>query len=213
MAPYRGVSLMLLEAHKDFDREFRGNISNPSVMEIMEKLGLVDCLLGLHHPKEWMRHALFSVESDRLRRWYHPGLLLIGDAAHVVSPVGEIGINLVMQEAVLAADILGDPLESRRLGLRDVAAMQRRRELPARFIQGAQALPDGGSSPVRSTQARHSDYRPFSIFLLRAPFLRGLLARLIAFGAWPVHVRTEPGGKTRVEENSLQPNSCDIYSL
>ncbi len=79
--------MTLLEAHKDFNREFRGNTSKPSVMEIMEELGLVDCLLGLHHTKEWKQHSLFSVESDRLRRWYHPGLLLIGDAAHVVSLV------------------------------------------------------------------------------------------------------------------------------
>jgi 2-polyprenyl-6-methoxyphenol hydroxylase-like FAD-dependent oxidoreductase len=147
------------------------------------------------HLQDWKRGSLLAVESDSLHRWYRPGLLLIGDAAHVVSPVGGIGINVAIQDAVVAANVLGGPLESGRLGLRDLAAVQRRRELPTRLIQGAQALAQrwvvSGALNASKTFRSPALLR----FLLRTPILRDLPGRLIAFGAWPVRVRTEPGSK------------------
>lgn len=137
----------------------------------------------VEHLQEWGQGSLLSVESDRLRRWYRPGLLLIGDAAHVVSPVGGIGINLAIQDAVVAANVLGGPLKSGRLRLRDLAAVQRRRELPTRLIQGAQALAQwwvvSGALDASKTFRLPALLR----FLLRTPVLRDLPARLIAFGA------------------------------
>src|SRR5205823_12757413 len=85
--------------------------------------------------QEWKQVSLLSVESSRLPRWYKPGLLLIGDAAHVMSPVGGVGINYAIQDAVVAANVLGGRLESGRLRLSDLAAVQRRREWPTRIIQ------------------------------------------------------------------------------
>src|SRR5581483_9082697 len=81
------------------------------------------------------------VESNRLRRWYRPGLLLIGDAAHAMSPIGGVGINYAIQDAVVAANVLAGPLASGWLRLRDLAEVQRQRELPTRLIQGFQHVP------------------------------------------------------------------------
>lgn len=164
----------------------------------------------VEHLQEWKQGSLLSVESDRLRRWYRPGLLMIGDAAHVVSPVGGIGINLAIQDAVVAANVLGDPLKSGGLRLRDLAAVQRRRELPTRLIQGAQALAQRWVVSGALNASKTFRLPALLRFLLRMPILRDLSARLIAFGAWPVHARTEPGGKPKSRGNSLQPNSCDL---
>jgi 2-polyprenyl-6-methoxyphenol hydroxylase-like FAD-dependent oxidoreductase len=129
---------------------------------------------------------LLSVESDRLRRWYRPGLLLIGDAAHVVSPVGGVGINLAIQDAVVAANVLAGPLGEGRVRDRHLRAVQRRREWAVRLIQGAQDLAQRhvvarvlkGDEPFELS-------RPLRL-LLRTPVLRDVPARLIAYGAWPV---------------------------
>src|SRR5579864_6168260 len=86
----------------------------------------VDCI------REWKQVSVLSVEASRLRRWYRPGLLLIGDAAHVMSPVGGAGINYAIQDAVVAANVLVDRLKAGQVGLRDLAAVQRHREWPTR---------------------------------------------------------------------------------
>ena len=86
------------------------------------------------HLTDWHQLSFLSVASNRCRRWYKPGLLLIGDAAHVMSPVGGVGINYAIQDAVVAANVLGGPLESGRLRLSDLAAIQRRREWPTQII-------------------------------------------------------------------------------
>src|SRR5215218_6279769 len=93
----------------------------------------------IEHLEDWRQVSLLSVESSRCPRWYRPGLLLIGDAAHVMSPVGGVGINYAVQDAVVAANVLSGPLKHGRLRLRDLAAVQRQRELPVRVIQALQA--------------------------------------------------------------------------
>jgi len=90
--------------------------------------------------ESWDQVHLLNVEANRLRRWYRPGLLCIGDAAHAMSPVGGVGINLAIQDAVAAANILAGPLLSGTVTERDLAAVQRRRELPTRIVQLFQAL-------------------------------------------------------------------------
>jgi 2-polyprenyl-6-methoxyphenol hydroxylase-like FAD-dependent oxidoreductase len=136
--------------------------------------------------KDWKQGSLLSVESDRLRRWYRPGLLLIGDAAHVASPVGGAGINLAIQDAVAAANVLAGPLLEGRVRDRDLGVVQRRREWAVRLIQGAQDL---AQRYVVASMLEGDE--PFELprllrLLLHTPFLRDVPARLIACGAWPV---------------------------
>ena len=147
----------------------------------------------LEHLEDWRQASLLSVESSRCPRWYRPGLLLIGDAAHVMSPVGGVGINYAIQDAVVAANVLSKPLKAAQTQLKDLdvqylAAVQFRREWPTRLIQGIQSL-----LQQRILAPALGDDRPFtppklSRLLLRVPILRDLPARIIAFGFWPVRV-------------------------
>jgi 2-polyprenyl-6-methoxyphenol hydroxylase-like FAD-dependent oxidoreductase len=123
-----------------------------------------------------------------------PGLLLIGDAAHVMSPVGGVGINYAIQDAVVASNVLAGPLKECQARLRDLdprylAAVQRRRELPTRLIQGFQALIQGRVlAPALASDGPFAS--PLLLRLLpRAPILRDLPARVVAFGVWPVRVK------------------------
>jgi 2-polyprenyl-6-methoxyphenol hydroxylase-like FAD-dependent oxidoreductase len=159
---------------------------------------LADCVEQL---EDFRQVSLLSVESSRCPRWYRPGLLLIGDAAHVMSPVGGVGINYAIQDAVAAANVLAEPLaESQRrlipLNVRYLAAVQRRREVPTRLIQGLQAL----IQRRVLAPALRSD-RPLRVtlpirLLLRAPLLRALPARVVGFGFWPVRVK-DPGRRSQ----------------
>jgi 2-polyprenyl-6-methoxyphenol hydroxylase-like FAD-dependent oxidoreductase len=88
--------------------------------------------------KSWDDVKLLNVRVDRLRRWYQEGLLLIGDAAHAMSPVGGVGINLAVQDAVATARLLAAPLKAGTVTTRDLAKVQRRRLLPTLAVQGAQ---------------------------------------------------------------------------
>lgn len=138
---------------------------------------------------DWKDVSLLSVESSRLPRWYRPGLLLIGDAAHVMSPVGGVGINYAIQDAVAAANLLEAPLRAGRMSLRDLAAVQRRRELPTRVIQAFQTVIQ------RRVLAEALDAAtPFTLpapvrLLAKVPYLRTLPAWLIAYGLRPSRPR------------------------
>ena len=90
--------------------------------------------------KSWDEVRLLSVQVDRLRRWHRPGLLCIGDAAHAMSPVGGVGINLAVQDAVAAANVLADGLRRGTVGERELRRVQRRRALPTILTQGLQRL-------------------------------------------------------------------------
>ena len=148
----------------------------------------------LDHLTDWREVSLLSVESSRCPTWHKPGLLLIGDAAHVMSPVAGVGINYAIQDAVSAANVLDGPLlESQRrlvaLDEKHLAAVQRRRELPTRLIQALQAqIQKNVLAPALGSN------RPFSPPLLlkllpRIPVLRDLPGHLIGFGLWRVRVR------------------------
>ena len=139
--------------------------------------------------QDWGQVKLLSVQVNRLRRWFRPGLLCIGDAAHAMSPVGGVGINLAIQDAVAAANVLAEPLRAGRVELRHLRAVQRRRELPIRILQGLQSLAHrrivapavgGGGLPSPPPPVRA---------LLGLRIVRNLPARIIGFGIWPVHVR------------------------
>ena len=140
--------------------------------------------------KDWEQIKLLTVAVDRMPRWHRPGLLFIGDAAHAMSPIGGVGINLAVQDAVAAANILWEPLRRGRLSKDDLARVQQRREFPARITQAIQLfLQDRVIS--RALQAQGELEAPWPVRLLaRFPLLRRLPARLLGLGVRPEHVRT-----------------------
>ena len=142
------------------------------------------------HLTDWHQLLLLSVESSRCPRWYKRGLLLIGDAAHVMSPVGGVGINYAIQDAVVAANVLTGPLKAGRVQPSDLAEVQRRREWPTRTIQAIQSfLQKRVIANVLRSQETIRVPRYIRL-LFRIPLLRDLPARLIAFGVRRVHVQS-----------------------
>jgi 2-polyprenyl-6-methoxyphenol hydroxylase-like FAD-dependent oxidoreductase len=139
--------------------------------------------------KEWKQVSVLSVESSRLRRWYRPGLLLIGDAAHVMSPIAGVGINYAIQDATVAANVLSDDLRAGKLPLRDLAEVQRKREWPTRMIQGFQNIMQGQVLTKVLKSDEPLTISPFLLFLLRLPGIRVLPAKFIGIGPWPAHVK------------------------
>lgn len=141
--------------------------------------------------QEWKQISVLSVESSRVPRWYRSGLLLIGDAAHVMSPVGGVGINYAIQDATSAANLLADKLKNGTLQTQDLAQVQRQRELPTRIIQAVQKL-----IQERALGAVFSTDKPFNIpgwfqLLFRTPIIRDIPPRIMAFGPFPVHLKKE----------------------
>jgi 2-polyprenyl-6-methoxyphenol hydroxylase-like FAD-dependent oxidoreductase len=139
---------------------------------------------------DWDAIKLLTVVVDRLRTWHKPGLLCIGDAAHAMSPVGGVGINLAIQDAVAAANILAARLASGRVSDDDLRRVQRRRELPTRVIQRGQ-LAIQNQFLRRALERRGEVTVPLAMRLLqRFPVLRRIPARLVGVGVRPEHVRT-----------------------
>jgi len=133
---------------------------------------------------------LLTVRVDRLLRWWKPGLLCIGDAAHAMSPVGGVGINLAIQDAVAAANILAGPLSEDKLTLEHLAAVQKRRDWPTRMTQRFQ-LAIQKQLIVRALSAEEDFRPPMFVRMLGAfPVLSRIPARLIGMGFRPEHVRT-----------------------
>jgi 2-polyprenyl-6-methoxyphenol hydroxylase-like FAD-dependent oxidoreductase len=140
--------------------------------------------------RSWDDVKLLTVQVDRLRQWSRPGLLCIGDAAHAMSPVGGVGINLAIQDAVAAANRLAIPLAEGRVTSEDLQAVQRRRELPTRVTQRLQlAVQRRVIAPVLATRG---PLRPPAFFrlLVRLPFFPRFPARLVGLGIRPEHVRS-----------------------
>ncbi|HEY6920189.1 MAG TPA: FAD-dependent oxidoreductase [Methyloceanibacter sp.] len=137
----------------------------------------------------WDDVKLLTVTVDRLQRWYREGLLCIGDAAHAMSPIGGVGINLAIQDAVAAANILWRPLREGSVHEADLRKVQERREWPTRATQRLQLfIQDRVISNVLALKTRPS--APFAVKLLNwVPLLRRIPARLIGLGFRPEHVR------------------------
>jgi 2-polyprenyl-6-methoxyphenol hydroxylase-like FAD-dependent oxidoreductase len=140
--------------------------------------------------RDWNEIRLLTVKIDQLRQWYRPGLICIGDAAHAMSPIGGVGINLAIQDAIAAANILARPLAERSITPADLGRVQRRRSLPSRITQAFQVMvqkqfvarvldtPSGAELP----------------WLLRQIFGSRLAtrirSRIIGIGICPEHIRT-----------------------
>jgi 2-polyprenyl-6-methoxyphenol hydroxylase-like FAD-dependent oxidoreductase len=140
--------------------------------------------------RDWDQIKLLTVLVDHLRRWYRPGLLCIGDAAHAMSPVGGVGINLAIQDAVAAANLLAERLRNGAVTEADLRQVQRRREWPALWTQRLQVLiQDRVISRVLGS--RQVLGVPWPLRLLGwFPFLRSFPARLIGLGFRPEHARS-----------------------
>lgn len=138
---------------------------------------------------DWQQFSLLSVEANRCSRWYKPGLLLIGDAAHVMSPVAGVGINYAIQDAVVAANILAGPLKAGRVAESHLAEVQRQRDWPTRVIQAMQSFMQ--KNLIANVLGQQGTARvPWQLRLLtRTPFLRNVPAKLIAFGPRRVRLR------------------------
>jgi len=145
----------------------------------------------VHEIQDWKQVSLLSVAADRLKRWYKPGLLLIGDAAHVMSPAGGNGINYAIMDAVATANLLTGPLKTGRVTTADLARVQRRRALPTRIIQ---AIISGVQDRVinRALDPGTAFQLPllFRLPLIRQlPLARELPVRLIGMGIRREHVK------------------------
>jgi len=137
----------------------------------------------------WDDVKLLTVAVNRLETWCMPGLLLIGDAAHAMSPVGGVGINLAIQDAVAAANILVPRFRAGAVGLDDLRAVQKRRALPTRLTQRMQVLIQ--NRVIGSVLRGDATPKPPLVMKLlgRYPMLRGLPARIIGMGFRPEHIR------------------------
>jgi 2-polyprenyl-6-methoxyphenol hydroxylase-like FAD-dependent oxidoreductase len=139
--------------------------------------------------RTWDDIKLLTVAVDRLLRWYRPGLLCIGDAAHAMSPIGGVGVNLAVQDAVASANILAEPLRARSATIDDLHAVQHRREFPTRVTQRLQVLAQNRIiRNVLKSRGKISAPLPLKLFN-HCPRLRRLPARLIGMGVRPEHVR------------------------
>jgi 2-polyprenyl-6-methoxyphenol hydroxylase-like FAD-dependent oxidoreductase len=140
--------------------------------------------------KDWEQVRLLTVKVDRLKTWHRPGLLCIGDSAHAMSPIGGVGINLAVQDAVAAANILAEPLREGTIDSHHLYAVQKRREWPTRMTQGVQVF-------IQNKVVRRvlGDARPVTLpwplrLLKSFPILRRIPARIIGLGFRPEHVKT-----------------------
>jgi 2-polyprenyl-6-methoxyphenol hydroxylase-like FAD-dependent oxidoreductase len=144
----------------------------------------------LNEIRDWNDVSLLTVAVDRLAEWSRPGLLCIGDAAHAMSPVGGVGINLAIQDAVAAANILGRTLVNGAPSATELRAVQERRSFPTRATQRLQVAIQnriirnvlGSDAPIEA---------PWPLKLLQHwPILRRIPARIIGVGFRPEHIRT-----------------------
>jgi 2-polyprenyl-6-methoxyphenol hydroxylase-like FAD-dependent oxidoreductase len=146
---------------------------------------------GIADVKSWDDVKLLTVAINRLKRWTRPGLLCIGDAAHAMSPVGGVGVNLAVQDAVATANLLAARLADSCPAEHQLDAVRRRREFPVRMTQAMQVVVQNKLIGV----ALKAGDRPLRVPLLARivnaiPWLQGITARFVALGVRPEHVRS-----------------------
>ena len=160
----------------------------------------------VHELATWDDVKLLTVAVNRLDTWYRPGLLCIGDAAHAMSPVGGVGINLAIQDAVATANILVPRLRQGAATLDDLRAVQRRREWPTRMTQRV-----AGADPEPRHQQRAAQHGDAEAALGRcgcsaaSRLLRRLPARIIGMGSRPEHITALKERATRNPDHFAHP--------
>ena len=132
--------------------------------------------------RSWDDVHLLSIRIDRLKSWWRPGLLCIGDAAHAMSPIGGFGVNLAIQDAVAAANILSAPLREGQLADRHLAAVEKRRAFPTKVTQKIQFMMQSSSRKRQADAAKRSGPPAFVKGIARWPILAHLAGRLVGMG-------------------------------
>ncbi len=161
--------------------QFRATVGDMAPFNVKDRLGEI---------KSWDDVKLLTVAVDRLRQWYRPGLLCIGDAAHAMSPIGGVGINLAVQDAVATANILWKSLRDRMVTVDSLNEVQQRREFPTRFTQRMQILMQNNLiGPALAAQGKRPT-APLFFRMFQWPLLRRIPARVMALGVRPEHIRT-----------------------
>jgi 2-polyprenyl-6-methoxyphenol hydroxylase-like FAD-dependent oxidoreductase len=140
--------------------------------------------------QDWDQIKLLTVRADRLRRWYQPGLLCIGDAAHAMSPVLGVGINVAIQDAVEAANLLWSPLRRGDVQVQHLARVQRRRELAVRITQAFQGIMQQWIVAPHLADPRAEPSVPLILRVgTRLPLVRDLPGQIVGMGLWRTRVR------------------------
>jgi 2-polyprenyl-6-methoxyphenol hydroxylase-like FAD-dependent oxidoreductase len=148
--------------------------------------------------RDWEQVKLLSVRMDRLERWYRPGLLCIGDAAHAISPAGGVGVNYAIQDAVAAANLLASKLREGDVSLAELRRVQRRREWPVRLMQAMQAAQM--ATYGRAYRPGADPQRILELFSAFAPFKR-VFGRIVGLGFRREHVATPDLGNVTVSQS------------
>jgi 2-polyprenyl-6-methoxyphenol hydroxylase-like FAD-dependent oxidoreductase len=165
---------------------------------LRREIGQIAPYLGdrVNELHDWGQIQILTVEINRLRRWYRPGLLCIGDAAHAMSPAGGVGINLAIQDAIATANLLTKPLQERSIAVSTLAAVQRRREFPTRVTQTFQLFAHRGLARVFETPGPMR--APWQVKVAtRIPGIHHALGYAVGVGARPEHVRDEAQRRPR----------------
>jgi 2-polyprenyl-6-methoxyphenol hydroxylase-like FAD-dependent oxidoreductase len=146
---------------------------------------------GISDVKTWDDVKLLTVAINRLKRWTRPGLLCIGDAAHAMSPVGGVGVNLAVQDAVATANLLAAKLAKARPSQGELDAVQKRREFPVRMTQAMQVVVQNNIISVALKPGDTPVKPPLPVRIINAvPWLQGITARFIGLGVRPEHVHS-----------------------
>jgi 2-polyprenyl-6-methoxyphenol hydroxylase-like FAD-dependent oxidoreductase len=146
---------------------------------------------GMSDVKTWDDVRLLTVAINRLKRWTLPGLLCIGDAAHAMSPVGGVGVNLAVQDAVATANLLAARLAKGCPSEQELDAVQRRREFPVRVTQAMQVIVQNNIISVALKPGDRPLKAPLFARLINAlPWLQGITARFLGLGVRPEHVHS-----------------------
>jgi 2-polyprenyl-6-methoxyphenol hydroxylase-like FAD-dependent oxidoreductase len=165
-------------------------VKSRGLEEFRQKVRQIAPYLGdrVNKLQAWDQVKLLTVQLNRLRRWYKPGLLCIGDAAHAMSPAGGVGINLAIQDAVATANLLTDDLLEGRVTEAGLARVQCRREFPTRVTQEVQVFAHKGMEKIFQTTGPAQP--PWQLRLaLGIPGINRGIARLVGLGVRPEHVR------------------------
>jgi len=145
----------------------------------------------------WDKVKLLTVAVDRLQQWYRPGLLCIGDAAHAMSPIGGVGINLAVQDAVAAANILAEPLQHGAATVENLRAVQQRRMFPTRVTQRLQIILQNNVIGPALMGKGERPKAPLLLKIMQWPLLRRLPGRLLALGVRPEHIQSPAASPRR----------------
>jgi 2-polyprenyl-6-methoxyphenol hydroxylase-like FAD-dependent oxidoreductase len=165
--------------------KFRATVGDMAPFDVAGRLSTI---------KDWDDVKLLTVAVDRLRRWYKAGLICIGDAAHAMSPIGGVGINLAVQDAVAAANILAEPLRRGAVTLDTLKAVQKRREFPTRFTQAVQVVMQNNLIDPALQGTGKRPRAPLLMKMMQWPLLRRIPGRVLALGIRPEHIRTPEAG-------------------